>query len=278
MSVARDLTTRGGRVAVAATTYAYFALILLLPLGWLAWEAFGFGATTLLEKLGSDAALHAFWLTAVIAALTAVFNGVFGIALAITFTRQRFFGRSLANALIDMPFAVSPVVAGLMIILVYGPRGLLGFFFEGLGLPMVFALPGMVLASVFVTFPFVVRELIPVLEQAGTEMEEAARTLGAPPWTVFREVTLPTIRGALAYGTALTVARSLGEFGAVLVVSGNIALRTQTAPLFVYQAYADFDMPAAFAASLVLILVAIAMLVLLGIWRRRRDRLERRRV
>lgn len=278
MSVGRDLTTRGGRVAVATTTYLYFALILLLPLGWLVWEALGFGATALLEKLRSDAALHAFWLTAVIAALTAVLNGVFGIALAITFTRQRFFGRSLANALIDTPFAVSPVVAGLMIILVYGPRGLLGFFFEGVGLPMIFALPGMVLASVFVTFPFVVRELIPVLEQAGTEMEEAARTLGAPPWAVFREVTFPTIRGALAYGTALTVARSLGEFGAVLVVSGNIALRTQTAPLFVYQAYADFDMPAAFAASLVLILVAIAMLVLLGVWRRRRDRLERRRV
>lgn len=277
MSVARDLTTRGGRVVVATTTYLYFGLILLFPLSWLVYEALQFGTATLLEKLGSEPALHAFWLTAVIALITAVLNGVFGIALAIVFTRQRFWGRSLANALVDMPFAVSPVVAGLMIILVYGPHGLLGFFFEGLGIPMIFALPGMVLASVFVTFPFVVRELIPVLEQAGTEMEEAARTLGAPPWTVFRAVTFPTIRGALAYGLALTVARSLGEFGAVLVVSGNIVLKTQTAPLYVFQAYADFDMPAAFAASLVLILVAVLMLVVLGLWRRRRDRLERRR-
>ena len=277
MSVARDLTTRSGRIAAAGLTYVYFALVVLLPLGWLAWEGLQFGLGTLVEKLGHPHALRAFWLTGLIALLAALLNGVFGIALAIIFARHHFRGRWLANAFIDVPFAVSPVVAGLMILLVYGPRGILGLFFDGLGIQVVFALPGMVLATVFATFPFVVRELIPVLEQAGTEMEEAAWTLGAPPWTVFRKVTLPTIRWALAYGLMLTVARSLGEFGAVLVVSGNIVGKTQTAPLYVYQAYADFDMPTAYAASLVLILMALIMLAGLGVWKRRRDRLEHKR-
>lgn len=276
MSVSRDLTTRSGRIAAAGLTYVYFALVVLLPLGWLAWEGLQFGLGTLAARLGHPYALRAFWLTALIALLAAVLNGVFGIALAIVFARHRFRGRWLANAFIDVPFAVSPIVAGLMILLVYGPKGILGLFFDGLGVQVVFALPGMVLATVFATFPFVVRELIPVLEQAGTEMEEAARTLGAPPWTVFRRVTLPTIRWALAYGVMLTVARSLGEFGAVLVVSGNIVGKTQTAPLYVYQAYADFDMPTAYAASLVLILLAVVMLAVLGLWKRRRNRVEHR--
>jgi sulfate transport system permease protein len=276
VNVARDAATRGGRVAVAAVTYVYFLLVVLLPLGWLVREALACGAGALFARLGSDAALRAFWLTFLIAALAAALNAVFGIALAVAITRQRFWGRTIANACIDIPFAVSPVVAGLMIMLVYGPRGVFGFFFEATGIRMVFALPGMVLATVFVTFPFVVREIVPVLEQAGTEMEEAARTLGAPPWTVFRRVTLPTMRWALAYGVALTVARALGEFGAVLVVSGNILGKTQTAPLYVYQAFADFDMPAAYAASLVLIAAAVAMLAFFGLWKRRRDRIERR--
>jgi sulfate/thiosulfate transport system permease protein len=277
VTVARDVTTRGGRIAVGTLTYLYFALIVLLPLGWLAVEGLDFGWGMLVARLGHPHCLRAFGLTALIALLSAVLNGVFGIALAIVFARQRFRGRALANAFIDVPFAISPVVAGLMILLVYGPRGLLGFFFDGVGLPVVFALPGMVLATVFVTFPFVVRELIPVLEQAGTELEEAARTLGASPWTVFRKVTLPTIRWALAYGLMLTVARALGEFGAVLVVSGNIVGRTQTAPLYVYQAFADFDMPTTYAASLVLILLALVMLAALGVWKRRRVRLEHKR-
>jgi sulfate transport system permease protein len=276
VSVARDVTTRGGRLAVAGTTYLYFALIVLLPIGWLIYEGLQCGAGTLLQRLGHPYALRAFWLTMLIALITAVLNGFFGIALALALTRKRFLGRAIVNAFIDIPFAVSPIVAGLMILLVYGPRGLLGFFFEGVGVPVVFALPGMVLATVFVTFPFVVRELVPVLEQAGTEMEEAARTLGAPPWTVFREVTFPTIRWALAYGVMLTIARSMGEFGAVLVVSGSVVGKTQTAPLYVFQAYADFDMPTAYAASLALILIAVAMLVVLGLWKRRRDRVEHR--
>jgi sulfate transport system permease protein len=276
VSVARDLTTRSGRIAAAGLTYVYFALVVLLPLGWLAWEGLQFGPGTLAEKLGHPHALRAFWLTGLIALLAALLNGAFGIALAIVFARHRFRGRRLANAFVDVPFAVSPIVAGLMILLVYGPQGILGLFFDDLGVQVVFALPGMVLATVFATFPFVVRELTPVLEQAGTEMEEAARTLGASPWTVFRRVTLPTIRWALAYGVMLTVARSLGEFGAVLVVSGNIVGKTQTAPLYVYQAYADFDMPTAYAASLVLILLAVVMLAMLGLWKRRRNRAEHR--
>jgi sulfate transport system permease protein len=276
VKVARDITTRSGRAAAAGITYLYFGVVVFAPLLWLVYKALQSGAGTLLARLHSPEVLHAFQLTLLITAIAAAVNAVFGVALALVLARHRFLGRSFVNAIVDLPFAVSPIVAGLMMIVVYGPHGILGFFFEATGIQVLFALPGMVLATVFVTFPFVVRELVPVLQQAGTELEDAARTLGAPPWTVFRSITFPTIRWALGYGVALTVARSLGEFGAVLVVSGNIVRHTQTAPLFVFQAYNNFDMPAAYAVSLVLIGVAVVMLLALAHAKRLRERAERR--
>lgn len=275
---ARDILGRRGRAAAASATYLYFLVVLALPVGWLFLEAFGFGPGTLLAKIGSPEALHAFRLTGLVTAIAVVVNAVFGTALAIVLVRHRFPGRALANALVDVPFAVSAVVAGLMMVLLYGPDGVLGAFLDSSGVRVLFALPGIVLATLFVTFPFVVREVAPVLRQAGTEAEEAARTLGARPMTILFRITLPTIRWALGYGVLLTAARSLGEFGAVLLVSGNILGRTQTAPLYVYQAYTDFDLAAAYAVSIVLIAVALAMVVVLEIWKLRRRRIERVRV
>ena len=191
--------------------------------------------------------------------------------------RQRFWGRALLDGVVDLPFAVSPVVAGLMLIVLYGPEGWLGRWLERRGFRVVYAVPGMILATLFVTVPFVVRELVPILRELGEEHEQAAYTLGAGRWRTFWSVTLPSIRWGVAYGVTLTVARSLGEFGAVLVVSGNLIGQTQTATLYVHDGIESFHTEGAYAASLVLAAVSFVLLVGMELIRKRLDAREGKR-
>jgi sulfate transport system permease protein len=246
-----------------ATVWIYFGVLLLGPIGYLGWEAVREGLGTFWIEITRPEALHGFLLTVEITAIVLVMNLIFGTITALVLVRQRFVGRALLSGMIDLPFAVSPVIAGFMLILLFGPDTLLGSFFGSLGVKVLFAVPAMVLATLFVTFPFVVRELTPLLQMLGTDSEEAARTLGATEWEVFFKVTLPAIRWGLVYGATLTVARAIGEFGAVLVVSGNILSVTQTATLHIYQNYVDFNYVGAYAVAGVLL--AASFLILIGL-------------
>jgi sulfate transport system permease protein len=217
------------------------------------------------QAVTTSDALHAFWLTLLIAAIAVPLNTVFGIACAVVLVRQRFPGRRLLDAVIDLPFAISPVVIGLALILVYGQAGWLGSWLAERGVQVIFSLPGMVLATVFVSLPYVVREVAPVLREVGTDQEEAAWTLGASPLRSFLQVTLPAIRWGVAYGVVLTTARALGEFGAVTIVSGRLAGQTETLTLYVESRFEAFDLTGAYAAALVL--ATLALLVLLAMTR-----------
>jgi sulfate/thiosulfate transport system permease protein len=189
-------------------------------------------------------------------------NTVFGLCAAWAITRRKFWGRSFLLSVIDLPFSISPVVAGLMLVLVYGRGGWWGEWLNQHNVQVIFAFPGMLLATAFVSMPFVAREVIPVLEEAGQDQEEAAKTLGASEWQTFWKVTLPNIRWALLYGVVLTNARVMGEFGAVSVLSGNIANETQTLPLFVEEAYKQYQTEAAYSAAVLLAFLAVVTLVL----------------
>jgi sulfate transport system permease protein len=243
--------------------WGYFGVMLIGPIAYLCSEAFKEGLGTFWIEVTRPEALHGFVLTAEITAIVLVVNLVFGTITALVLARQSFRGRTLLSGLIDLPFAVSPVIAGFMLVLLFGPETILGTFFGTMGVKILYALPAMVLATLFVTFPFIVRELTPLLQTIGTDSEEAARTLGASEWQVFRKVTLPAVRWGLIYGSTLTVARAIGEFGAVLVVAGNILLVTQTATLHIYQSYVDFNYVGAYAVATVLIAVSFAVLILL---------------
>ena len=212
------------RWLLIGVVWAYFLLLLIGPLLYLAVQSFSAGWGAFWSELSKPEAIHGFVLTAQITGLVLVINLIFGTITALVLVRHQFPGRTFFSGLIDLPFAVSPVIAGFMLILLFGPDTLLGTFFGTLGIKVLFAFPAMVLATLFVTFPFVVRELTPLLQTIGTESEEAARTLGANEWQVFYKVTLPALRWGLVYGATLTTARAIGEFGAVLVVSGNILL------------------------------------------------------
>lgn len=249
----------GGRLLIGVVL-VWFAVLVLVPALALVNQVVAGGWRPFVEAMLSPEARQAFKLSLGIAFLATALNTVFGVGFALVLVRHRFFGRSLADALVDLPFAVSPVVAGLMLVVLYGPDGWLGGPLEAAGLRVVYSLPGMVLATVFVTLPFVVREVVPVLKAFGEEQEEAAYTLGASPWRTFRQVTLPSIRWGLAYGVTLTVARSLGEFGAVLVVSGNLLGRTQTATLYVHDSLESFEREGAYAASVVLATLSFVLL------------------
>jgi len=255
------------QAALIALVWLYFATLLIAPLAYLWSEAFREGLGVFWTEITRPEAIHGFVLTAEITAIVLVINLVVGTITALVLTRQDFPGRTLLSGLIDLPFAVSPVIAGFMLVLLFGPETLLGAFFGGAGVQVLYAFPAMVLATLFVTFPFVVRELTPVLQTIGTDGEEAARTLGANEWQVFAKVTLPAVRWGLVYGATLTVARAIGEFGAVLVVSGNVLLLTQTATLHIYQSYVDFNYVGAYAVAAVLIAVSFLILVLLEVAR-----------
>jgi sulfate transport system permease protein len=258
-----------GRRALTAGTLGWFAILVLFPVGALLSEAFQAGPIAFLQGLQGEAARNAFWLTLWTTVLAVVINTVMGLLLAILLVRYKFPGKTLFDGIVDLPFAVSPVVAGFMFMVLFGSQGWLGRWFEAGGIKIIFALPGILLATLFVTLPFVTREVVPVLREMGREPEEVAYTLGAGRWLTFRRVTLPTIRWGLIYGVTLTIARALGEFGAVLVVSGNIIKRTQTATLHIHQEFTDFHYQGAFSASVVLGAISFVLLLLTEVWKKK---------
>ncbi|MCL1076360.1 sulfate ABC transporter permease subunit CysW [Shewanella dokdonensis] len=248
-------------------------LLLLVPLASIFQQAFAGGWQLYIQHLSQPDALHAIGLTLIVAALTVPINLVFGVLLAWSVTRFEFPGRKILITLIDIPFAVSPVVAGLLYLLLYGNSGWLGGWLFEHDLQVMFAWPGIVLVTIFVTCPFVARELIPLMQQQGAAEEEAAVILGASWWQLFRRVTLPNIKWALIYGVILTNARAVGEFGAVAVVSGNIRGETNTLPLHVQLLYEDYQAQAAFASASLLALIALFTLALKAAveWRQQRS-------
>jgi sulfate/thiosulfate transport system permease protein len=240
----------------------YLLFLLALPVGLIGFRTFQHGLGAFFTALSSDNAVHAFEVTLSVAVWAVIANTVFGIGTAILLVRHRFPGRRVLSALIDLPLAVSPVVVGLALILVYGSFAPVGGWLERHGLQIIFSLPGMVLATIFVSLPLVVRAVVPVLEEMGQDQEQAAHTLGAGRWQAFWRITLPGIRWALGYGVVLCLARALGEYGAVAVVSGRLVGQTQTATLFVEERYQNYDQTAAFAVATVLALIAILILLL----------------
>ena len=241
----------------------YVGVIILLPALEVVAGAFAKGIGPLVEKLGSEELRSAVLLTLRCTLIAVPANTIFGLAAATAIARRQFPGKALLLSVIDLPFSISPVVVGLMLVLLYSPtNGLFGGIVSSLGWQIIFSWPGMALATIIVTFPFMAREVIPLLEEEGWDQEEAARTLGASNWQVFWKVTLPSVRWAVVYGLILTTARALGEFGAVAVVSGNIAGQTQTLPLFVEDAYKQYDTELAYGAALVLAGVGLVSLLL----------------
>jgi len=245
------------KYAVRFASLGYVGVLLLAPVGYVFYKTFQHGFGPAWDAVTSPDALHALKVTLILAAIAVPANTIFGILAALAIVRYRFPGAGVFNAVVDLPLALSPVVVGLALLLLYGRGGWLG------GHDVVFALPGMVLATIFVSLPFVVREVVPVLREIGTEQEQAAATLGANGWQTFRRVTWPAIRWATAYGVLLTTARALGEFGAVSVVSGRLAGETESLTLYVQDRYQAFDEVGAYAAAVVLALIAVATLVLM---------------
>jgi sulfate transport system permease protein len=262
---------RAVRAGLTAAALAFVALFLLMPLAIVFQEALAQGVSVYVESLRDPMALAALKLTLVTAAIAVPANVVFGLFAAWTIARFRFPGRSLLLAAIDVPFAVSPVISGMVFILLFGRQGLLGPWAQAHDLEIVFALPGLVLATMFVTLPFVARELIPLLQAQGAEEEEAARLLGASGWQSFWRVTLPNVKWALLHGVILCNARAMGEFGAVSVVSGHIRGETNTLPLHVEVLYDEYEFQAAFAAASLLCGLALVTLVAKSVveWRGR---------
>ncbi|WP_062560469.1 sulfate ABC transporter permease subunit CysW [Paracoccus aminovorans] len=252
--------SRPARIALIAVALAGLGVLVLAPLAVVFAEALAKGAGAAIASLGNRDAQSAIRLTLLVAAIAVPLNAVFGIAAAWTITKFDFRGKAFLITLIDLPFSVSPVVAGLALVLLFGTNSLIGGWLVAQGFPIIFALPGIVLASVFVTFPFVARELIPVMIEQGRAEEEAALTLGASGWRVFRTVTLPNIKWALLYGVLLCNARAMGEFGAVAVVSGKIRGVTATMPITIEMMYNEYLSVAAF--SLAAVLAALGLLTL----------------
>ncbi|AFY31854.1 sulfate ABC transporter permease subunit CysW [Calothrix sp. PCC 7507] len=245
-----------------AIAVGYLFLVQYIPALNVFVQAFIKGTGPFFANLTRPAFLHAAGLTFTLAVISVPINAVFGLCAAWAIARHKFPGRAIVLSIIDLPFSISPVVAGLMIVLLYGRNGWFGPWLQDHDIQIIFAFPGMVLATAFVSMPFVAREVIPVLEEFGKDQEEAARTLGASDWQIFWRVTLPSIRWGLLYGLILTNARAMGEFGAVSVVSGNIADKTQSLPLFVEDAYKQYETEAAFSAAVLLALLAVVTLVL----------------
>ena len=250
--------------------FAYLGLLLLAPVGMVFYRALEKGLGPPIQALSTPEAQHALYLTVVVVLITVPLNTVFGIVTALALARGRFRGRAVVDRIIDLPFAVSPVIVGLALVLVYGRQGWAGGALADAGIQVIFSTPGIVLATIFVSLPFVVREVAPVLAEIGTEQEEAAKTLGASPWQTFRRVTFPAIRPAVLYGVILTTARALGEFGAVTVVSGRLRGETETMTLFVQDRFERFDVTGAYAASVLLALLALGVLFSMTLLNRRR--------
>lgn len=265
-AVRRDSST-SARFGLRALALTYLTILVVVPLGLVFWRTFENGITPVVDALTDPSVVHAFRVTAIVAFWTVLLNTIFGVGAALLLVRHRFPAKRVFSALIDLPLAVSPVVVGLALILVYGKFGLFGGWLEANGFQVIFSLPGMVMATVFVSLPLVVREVAPVLEEVGIEQEQAAWTLGASRLQAFRRVTIPAIRWALGYGIVLTLARALGEFGAVAVVSGRLVDKTQTVTLVVEESFQNFDQTTAYAASVALALIAIVILLVVNLLR-----------
>jgi sulfate/thiosulfate transport system permease protein len=260
---ARRRRPRAARYLLRTVAIGYVAALVLLPLVVIVWRTIGQGAGAFWDAIRSPDAVHSYQVTVQVAGLAVLINTAFGVGAAILLARYRFPGRSLLNVLIDVPITISPIVVGLALVLVFGwTTGWFGPALRSAGVQVIYSTPGMVLATAFVSLPLVVREVLPVLEEEGVEQDEAARSLGANGLQRLRRITLPTIKWALAYGVVLSIARSLGEFGAVRVVSGDISGQTQTVTLVVDERAEQFE-PGAYQLSIVLIAVsAICILVI----------------
>lgn len=256
------------RRILVGIVFLYVGGLILLPLGALLVGAFTEGLGAILEALTRPDVLTAFGKTLYISLIVVVTQAIFGTIVAWVFVRDSFPGRKLLNALVDMPFAVSPVVVGYMLLLLFGRNGLLAPVLAPLGIQVAFALPGMIMATMFVTLPFMIRELIPLLQNFGVTQEQAAATLGANGWQTFWKVTLPALRWGFIYGVTLTFARALGEFGAVLVIGGGIQGRTETATLFIYRALDERQYVGAYSAALLLGLFSLILVMATDILRK----------
>jgi sulfate transport system permease protein len=258
-----------GEWLLIALVALYAGVLLVGPLIAIAWGALSEGVSAFVREITADNAVSALKLTLILGLAATLINTVFGLCIAFVLARHDFRGRRFVNALVDLPFAVSPVVAGLMLILLFGRSGWFTSITDWLGIKMVFAWPGMLLATTFVSLPFVVREVMPVLIHNGTQQENAAYTLGANAWQTFWHVTLPSIRWGLLYGVSLTLARALGEFGAVLVVSGGVSGLTETSTLFIFRSLDDRNHVAAYAMAMALALISFSMLMLMEFLKKR---------
>jgi sulfate transport system permease protein len=264
------------RLGLRFAALGYLLLLLALPLGMVFYRTFEDGLDAVWEALTDPAFIHALWLTVVIALIVVPLNTIFGVLCALALVRRGSTrGNWLLNTAIGLPLALSPIVVGLSLILVYGMDGWVGGWLLDNGIRVIFAVPGMVLATIFVSLPFVVREVVPVLREIGTDQEEAAWTLGASRFSAFWRITLPAIKWGVAYGVVLTTARALGEYGAVAVVSGRIAGATETLTLHVDERFLAFDEVAAYTTSVVLAILAVLTLLAMNLFRREAPRGDR---
>ena len=258
-------------MSLRTVALGYLLILLIVPLGMILWRTFGNGIGAFFESISTPAAISALNLSLLIVAIVVPVNVVFGVVTAIALVRGRFPGRGLVQGIVDLPFAVSPIVVGVSLILLWGANGWFGGI-ESMGFKVIFGLPGMVIATIFVTLPFVVREVEPVLVEIGDEQEQAAATLGASNWQTFWRITLPAIRWGLTYGVVLTVARSLGEFGAVIMVSSGFPGVSQTLTLLVHSRYIDdHNTFGAYSAATLLMGIALLTLLLMTILDRKRE-------
>ena len=260
------------RLGLLAVALAYVGVLLLGPLIGIAWTVAKGGWHVVSTTVTAPDVRHAYLLTAIITVMTVAVTAVFGVVVALVVTRDSFPGRRLVSAMVDLPLAVSPVIVGLMAVLLFGRGGWFEPYFAARGIQIIFALPSMIIVTIFICIPFVIREVAPLLEELGTEEEEAARTLGASPFQTFLRVTLPNIRWGLLYGVALSTARALGEVGAVLIVSGTIAGHTETATLYVLRAFDESKDASGYVVAVTLALVSILLLAGIEIFKRKEEK------
>ena len=253
----RRRLVHGGLIAVAVT---YVGALVLAPLLGIAWATIHAGWDAWKATFQDPTARHAYYLTGLITVITVAVTAVFGVVVALVLARDRFPGKAIVSAIVDLPFAVSPIIVGLMAVLLFGRGGWFAAWFEAHGIQILYAVPSMVLVTIFICIPFVIREVAPVLQELGTQEEEASKTLGASSLTTFRRITLPNIRWGLLYGVALSAARSIGEVGAVLVVSGSLMGQTETAPLYILRQFEQNGDDSAYIVALTLALASIVLL------------------
>lgn len=263
------------RLLLRFIAIAYVGLLVIVPVGLILWRTLSPGIGEFIGSITTPAAISALQLSLLVVAIVVPLNVLFGVPTALVLARNKFRGKSALQAIVDLPFAVSPVVVGVALILLWGSAGLFGFVENDFGLKIIFSFPGIVLASIFVTVPFVIREVEPVLHELGTDQEEASATLGAQWWQTFWRITLPSIRWGLTYGIVLTIARTLGEFGAVIMVSSNLPGQSQTLTLLVADRYSRANEYGAYAISTVLMAVAVLVLVVQVVLDARRVRTEK---